>query len=190
MRFHHLSGAIVAGGLLLIGTTGIAGQQPPPIDGVTGTVAFEGTVQKTDEAGQTVVVKTLDGVEHLVHLTKRTVVHGGRAAGEGLSGLEEGSTVVVHYTSEGADKTAHEVDRIAADGLQVTEGTVTKVDRGARTITIQLADGSRQTLRLTERAASDSGRDIDEAAAGSAKVVVYYTDREGHRVAHHFKRIS
>jgi phosphotransferase system IIA component len=156
-----------------------------------GTIPLEGAVQKTSEAAHTVVVKTKDGIEHLFHLTGRTAVHGGKAAGDdALRGLEEGSTVVVHYTAEGDRLTAYEVDRIAGDGLQAIEGTVTKVDRRAKTISIRLADGSQQTLRLTERAASGVGKDIDDAAAGTAKVVVYFDDLTGRRVAHYFKRVS
>ena len=100
-----------------------------------------------------------------------------------------GSRVVVHYTVEGDTKAAHEVDRIADDGLKTIEGVITKVDRRARTISIRLADGSRQTLRLTERAASDVGKDLDATGAGTAKVVVYFDDEAGRRVAHYFKRI-
>jgi hypothetical protein len=181
----------MAGGLLLGGTAVSAGQQPPPIGGVTGTIALEGTVQKTYEGAHGVVVKTVDGIEHLFHLTERTVVHGGAAAGnDALRGLHEGSEVVVHYTAEGDKKTAHEVDRIGEDGLKTIEGVVTKVDRGARTMSIRLADGSRQTLRLTDRAASDAGENIEAAAAAKAKVVVYFNDEAGRRVVHYFKRIS
>jgi hypothetical protein len=187
----HISISVMAGGLLFVGTAVSAGQQPPPIGGVTGTIALEGTVQKTYEGAHTVLVKTVDGIEHLFHLTERTVVHGGTAAGDdALHGLKEGSGVVVHYTAQGDNKTAHEVDRVAADGLKTIEGVVTNVDRGARTISIRLAEGSRQTLRLTDRAASEVGKNIDAAAAGTAKVVVYFTDEEGRRVAHYFKRVS
>jgi len=67
---------------------------------------------------------------------------------------------------------------------------VTRVDREARTISIRLADGSTQTLLLTERAASTVGMDVDRAAAAGAKVVVYFTDEAGRRVAHYFRRVS
>jgi hypothetical protein len=69
-------------------------------------------------------------------------------------------------------------------------GVITKVDRDAKTIAIRLANGSVQTFRLTERAASDVGKDLDSAADGTVKVVVYYTDEAGHRVAHYFKRVG
>jgi flagellar hook-associated protein FlgK len=181
----------MAGGLLLVSAVVVAAQERPPIDGVTGTVALEGTVEKTYEGVNTVIVKTEDGIEHLIHLTDRTVVHGGRATGErALRGLAEGSTVVVHYTAEGDSNTANEVDRVADDGLKVIEAVVTKVDRRAKTITIQLADGTRQTLALTDRAAADVGKDLDGAGADAAKVVVYFNDETGRRVVHYFKRVS
>jgi hypothetical protein len=180
-----------AAGLLLAASVPSAGQQPPPIGGATGTIALEGTVEKTDQAVHDVVVRTVDGIEHLFHLTERTVVHGGKADGDqSLRGLDEGSKVVVHLTQDGGHQTVGEVDRVAADGLKTVEGVITNVDRHAKTMSIRLADGSRQTLQLTERAASDVGRDIDAGAAGTAKVIVYFNDEAGRRVAHYFKRIS
>ncbi len=187
----HLFMNVMAGGLLLVAPLMVAAQERPPIDGVTGTVAIEGAVDKTYAGVNTVVVKTEDGIRHLFHLTDRTAVHGGPATGErALRGLDEGSTVVVHYTTEGAEKTALEVDRVADDGLKVIEAVVAKVDRRAKTITIQLADGTRQTLGLTDRAAVDVGKDVDATGVDAAKVVVYYNDETGRRVVHYFKRVS
>jgi hypothetical protein len=181
----------MAAGVLLAASAAGGGQQPPPIGGVTGTIALEGTVEKTSQGVNAVVVKTIDGIEHLVHLTERTVVHGGRVGGsEALRGIEPGSRVVVHLTQDVGHQTVNEVDRVADDGLKTIEGVVTNIDRRAKTMSIRLANGSRQTLQLTERAASDVGRDIDAGAAGSAKVVVYFNDEAGQRVAHYFKRIS
>jgi hypothetical protein len=157
---------------------------------VTGTIALEGTVNKTYAAANTVIVKATDGVEHLFHLTKHTVVHGAKDTGDvGLSGLTVGSRVVVHYATEGGQKAAIEVDRVGDDGLATIEGVVTRVEREARRISIRIADGSTVTLQLSERAARDVGKDIDRAGAG-AKVIVYYTDEAGNRVAHYFKKIS
>ena len=176
-------------GTLLLGATTSVAQEPPAIPAITGTFAIEGTVQKTYGALNTVLVKTVDGVEHLFHLGERTVLHGA-AGGDALRGIDEGSVVVVHYTLEGDAKIAHEVDRVGRGGLKTTEGTVTKVDRIGKTISIRLAGGGEQTLRLTERAAADVGRDIDGATAGSTRVVVYFSDDTGHEVAHYFRRIS
>jgi hypothetical protein len=154
-----------------------------------GTVALEGTVQKTYAAANSIIVNTADGMEHLVHFTKRTLVHGASAANDAFQGLEKGSHVVVHYAAEGDQKTAVEVDRVGEDGLKTMEGTVTHVDRKGQTLSIKLADGSKETLRLTERAAADVGEDVDRAADDAPRVIVYYTDEAGERVAHFFKRI-
>jgi hypothetical protein len=187
----RVSVAIVCGAALLVRPAVRAEQQPPPINGVTGTIALEGTVDQTSEAGKTVIVKTVDGIRHLFHVTEKTVVHGGAASGtDTLGGLEAGSRILVHYTATAGQQTAHEVDRLDGKGLKTIEGVVTRVDRGGRELSLRLADGSTQTLRLTERAATDVGRDVDSAADDATRVVVYYADEAGQQVAHYFKRIS
>lgn len=161
-----------------------AAQEPPPIHG---TLALEGTVEQTYRAANTVIVSTADGLKHLFHLTRKTVVHGAESGtADALRGLATGSTVVVHYSTVDGKRTALEFDRLGGDGLKSVEGVITRVDRGGRRIWIRLPDGSRQSLRLAERAAGNVGR----VAADSAKVVVYYTDESGQRVVHYFKRVS
>jgi hypothetical protein len=183
--------SLVTTGLVLVGSAAFAGQEPPPIPAVTGTIALDGTVQKTYEGLNTVVVKTVDGIEHLFHLTGQTAVHTSVDAEEQtLSGLEAGNRVIVHYTIDGEQETAHEVDRVDENGLKATQGVIMNVDRQTKTMVIRLADGSRQTLELTERAASDVGKDIDTAAMSTTTVVVYYGDEAGRKVAHYFKRVS
>jgi hypothetical protein len=187
----HLGLGFVCGAALLALPALHAAQQPPPVNGVTGTIALEGTVDQTSEAGKTVIVKTVDGIRHLFRLTETTAVHGSAAAGaDTLGGIETGSRVVVHYTAKAGQETALEVDRVGAKGLKTVEGVVSHVDRAGREMSIRLADGSTQTLRLTDRAAADVGRDVDSAVAHTTKVVVYYADESGHQVAHYFKRIS
>jgi hypothetical protein len=187
----HLSVSVFAAGLLLTGNAAIAAQQPPPINGVTGTLALDSTVEKTYEGLNTVAVKVGDGIGHLFHLTQRTVVHGGKMVGDDvLRGLNQGSRVVVHYTADGGDVIADEADRVVGDGLKTVEGVITSVDRRAKTLSIRLADGSRQTFRLTERLATDVGKGIDRAAADTANVVIYVSDEAGRPVAHYFTRVS
>jgi hypothetical protein len=187
----HLGVSILCGAALLALPAVHAEQQPPPINGVTGTIALEGTVDETSRAGKTVIVKTVDGIRHLFHLSGETTVHGSAAAGaDTLGGLETGSRVVVHYTAKAGQQTALEVDRLDAKGLKTMTGVVTRVDRVGRVMSIRLADGSMQTLRLTDRASTDVGRDVDSAAADATRVVVYYADEAGQQVAHYFKRIS
>jgi hypothetical protein len=179
-----MSSAVVllAAGALILGTAARGSAQVPPPPG-TGTLALEGTVDKTDAGVNTMLVKASDGIRHLFHVTRQTVVHGTEAA---FDELRPGSRVVVQYTIEKGEKTAVEVDRIAGDGVREMEGVVARVDRGAKQLWIQLADGSRETLQLSERAAKHAGRDIDRAA-GSTKVIVYYTEENGGKVAHYFK---
>jgi hypothetical protein len=189
--WRQLSVGLVCGSAWLARPAVRAEQQPPPINGVTGTIALEGTVDQTSEAGKTVIVKTVDGIRHLFRVTEKTAVHGSAAAdADTLSGLEAGSRIVVHYTAKAGQQTALEVDRLDASGLKTMEGVVTRVDRAGRELSIRLADGSTQTLRLTDRAATDVGRDVDSAAADATRVVVYYVDDAGQRVAHYFKRVS
>jgi hypothetical protein len=186
LEVHMSRFVLLAAGALILGTAARgSAQQAPPIPGVTGTLALEGTVDKTYAGASALLVKASDGIHHLFHVTRKTAVHGTEAA---FDDLAPGSRVVIHYTIEKSEKTAVEVDRIADDGVREMAGTVTRVDRGAKQLSIQLADGSRETLQLSERAAKHVGGDIDHAA-GSAKVVVYYTEEDGGKVAHYFKRI-
>ena len=175
---------LIAAGALLVGLASRgSAQEAPPIPGVTGTLALEGTVDKTYAGANTVLVKASDGIRHLFHVTRKTAVHGTENA---FDELKPGSHVVVQYAIEKGEKTAVEVDRVADDGVREIVGVVRRVDRGAKLLSIELADGSRETLQLSERAAKDVGRNIDRAAGGT-KVVVYYTEEDGGKVAHYFK---
>lgn len=182
---------LIAGLTAVIGGAGArAAQQPPPIQGVTGTIATEGTIQDTDEAAHRILVKTADGIERLFHLGGHSAVHGDAAGDETLRTLKKGTRVVVHYTGEGDNLTAEEIDRLGDQGLKPIQGKVTAVNRDRRTISIKLANGTTQTLQLTDRAASDVGKDIDRASDGTVNVIVYYKNEAGQRVVHYFKRVS
>jgi hypothetical protein len=161
------------------------GQSPP----VQGTIAREGTMKRVYRAANTVIVTTVDGVEHVYHFTKDLLVHGGKGTGvEALEALREGSTVVVHYAVEGAQDSATEIDRIGDEGLTVTEAIVTRIDRGRKQITIRFDNGTIETLRLTDRAAAEAGTFV--AVTGATKIIVYYSDDKGRKVAHFFKKAS
>jgi hypothetical protein len=182
----------VFAGMVTVAVIGIAdagaGQQPPPIQGVTGTIATETSIQETSEAGHGIFSKAA----RLLHLKRRNAVESGNAAGdETLSALKKGSAVVVHYTTEGENLTAQEIERLADAGLKQMEAVVTAVNRSDLTIAIRLADGTQQTLRLSDRAAADVGTGVDRAgAAQTARVIVYFKDERGRRVAHYFTRVS
>jgi hypothetical protein len=176
------------GGLVLGASISATAQSPLPIQGVTGTIATEGTVKDVHEAGNTVIVGTVDGVEHVFHYTKDLLVHGGKGP-NALRGLKAGSTVVVHYTVEGSSEAAHEIDRLGDEGLKSTEGVVMQVDRGRKQIVIKLGDGKTETLRLTDRAAEDAGKDVGRPTKDASQVIVYYSDEGGRKVAHFFRKI-
>lgn len=163
----------------------LAGQTTPPVQG---TVALPGTVTKLYRAANVVIVTTVDGVEHVYHFAKDLVVHGGKGV-DALQGLREGSTVVVHYTGDDTQATAHEIDRIDTEGLESTEGTVTRIDHGRQQITVRYDNGKAETFRLTSRAASEQSTKAD-ADAAHKRVVIYYSNDAGQKVAHFFQLLD
>ena len=170
--------------LVIVAASALAQELIPPN---AGTIGLDGTIDKFYKVTNRAIVKTSDGVRHLVHLTGRTAVHGAdRTADDTFSGLHEGSHVVVHCVVKGETKTAVEIDRVGDGGLQVVEGTVTEIDRVAKKLTVLLADQSWVTLRLTDHAAQHIGKDVGH----DARVIVYYGDEGGEQVAHYFKRVS
>ena len=137
--------------------------------------------QKSGGSGANkIVVATEDGAEHVYDVAKDVLVHGGK---DGLSDLKPGTTVIIHYTPDNA---AREIDRIGPDGLSTTEGVVTKIDRGKKQVTLRYDNGRIETLKLTDRAAADVGNGIEP----NTRIVVYYSDEAGKKIAHYFKRKS
>jgi hypothetical protein len=167
-------------GLFALGVAPLHAQTPPPIHGVTGTIATEATIKKEHKAANKIVVATEDGAEHVYDAAKGLTVHGGK---DPLADLKPGTTVIIHYTP---DNTAQEVDRVGAGGLSTTEGIATKIDRGKKRITIRYDAGRIETLQLTDRAAADVGKDIGP----DSRVVVYYSDVAGAKVTHYFKKVD
>jgi hypothetical protein len=165
-------------------------QSPPPVP-MPNSMVLEGTMKKFYRAANTVLVATIDGAEHVYTFTKDLVVHGGKGTGvDALASLQEGASVVVHYTIAGNEAAVSEIDRVGDEGLEITEGIVVHVDRRSKQITIRFYNGKTETLRLTDRAAAEAGPELDRAVAGTTKIIVYYKDEEGRKVAHFFKKIS
>ena len=152
----------VGGGLAL--SPPLAAQDGPPIGGLTGTIALEGTVDQEYAGADAVIVKTVDGARHVFHFTKDLLVHGSSGNGvDALRGLRSGTTVAVHYTVTGSEAVAQEIDRIDANGMETTEGTVVRIDRGRKQITIRFDNEKTETFQLTDRAARDVGHDATSA---------------------------
>ena len=145
-----------------------AAQQPPPIQGVTGTIATETSIDETTAARHGVLAK----VKRVLHLNGRPTVPSGDAAGEeALGGLKKGTRVVVSD---------------AAKRVKEVAGSVVAVNLAERTISVRLSDDSIQTLRLYDEAAADA----EAAGDAGANVIVYYRNESGQRVAKHFRRVS
>ena len=175
--------------LLVVLSAPARGQTAPPATAGSGTMALEGSMQKFYRAANTVVVATVDGVEHVFAFTRDLIVHGGKRAGpDALNGLQSGAMVVVHYTVSGATASATEVDVIGADGLKIVEGRVVNIDRRKGQITIKYADGTEEQFLLTEHAVTETNQ--PGAPAKGAQVTIYYTDDIGRKVIHYFKPTS
>ena len=180
MRTSMIIGAVVA-----FAVASPAAQGPPP---VTGTVALEGTMTKFYKGLNTLVVTTVDGMQHAYRFTKGLVVHGGTGSGvDALESVHEGTTVVVHYRIEGGERAIDEIDRVADEGLKILEGTVAKLDRRRQEITVKYANGKTETLRLTDRAATEASEGLN---LDGIPVVIYYADESGRKVAHFVKKAS
>jgi hypothetical protein len=180
--------AALAAGLVLIPGRAVDAQNRPPL---LEPIALEGTMKQFYRGVNVVVVTTKDGVEHIYHFTKDLIVHGGNKPGvDALEGLREGTTVVIHYTMSGSRASAEEIDLVGDEGLLITEGAVTNIDRRKKEITIKFGDGTTETLQMTTRAAIESEAGIGESREEANKIIVYYSDESGRKVAHYFKKGS
>ena len=177
---------LIGAAALVLAITGAANaraeQQPPPIDGVTGTVATEESKKDVKEAGRGVFGK----MARMLGLGKDKEVPTTPEGGEDmLAGMKPGTAVVIHTTTAGESATAEEIDRLDAEGTKPMEGVITAVNRTDRTISIRLADGTRRMLRLSPHAADEIDTEID----ATAKVVLYVKDVAGERVVQYVKRV-
>jgi len=143
-----------------------AGQQPPPIHGVTGTVATEESARDTKEAGRGIFSR----VAKILGLSRRPADSTNAAAEEAFAALEAGTRVTV--AAEPAPETPNPPE---------TEAVIMDVNRTEHTLVIRLEDGTRQSLRL----ADGTSRAGDRGA-----VVVFVKNAAGERTTHHFKRVS
>jgi hypothetical protein len=130
----------------------------------------------------------MEGVEHVYHFTKDLIVHGGKKPGvDALEGLREGTMIVVHRHANGPEASVAEIDLVGDEGLKVTEGVVTDINRRKQEITIKYAHGTTETLKMTPQAAAENVEGCDSTVT---RIVVYYSDEAGRKVAHYVKRVS
>ena len=189
-RIFRTSATLVGGAAVVLAIAGAAHvraeQQPPPIDGVTGTVATEESKKDVKEAGRGVFGK----VARLLHLGRdKEVVASPEGGEETLAGMKTGTAVVLRTTTAGANPTAEEIERLDDKDAKPMEGVITAVNRRDRTISIRLADGTRRMLRLSTHAADEVDTDTDRAADGTSKVILFVKDDAGERVVQYIKRV-
>jgi hypothetical protein len=178
--------ATLAAGLILPTWTIVHAQNRPPLPNEP--VATEGTIKQFYSGLNVVVVKTMDGVEHVYHFTKDLIVHGGKKPGvDALEDLQEGTTVVIHYSTSGTKASAEEIDLVGGEGIKIAEGMVADIDRRKQEITIKFVNGQTETLQMTSRAAAEREA-VDGSIGKQTRIVVYYSDETGRKVAHYFKR--
>ena len=179
--------AALAVGLILPVSTDVRAQIRPPLP--NDPVAMEGAVQQFYRGVNVLVLTTKDGVQHIYNFTKDLIVHGGKKPGvDALEGLREGTTVAVHYLTTDGVASAQEIDILNGEGLRITEGVVRGIDRGKKEIRIKFANGQTETLQMTTRAAAESPAIVDESGKAPARIVIYYADEGGRKVAHYFKK--
>jgi len=163
----HAAAASLAATICLGASTGArAEQQPPPIHGVTGTVATEESRKDTKEAGRGIFSR----VARLFGAGKDSTAAEDAAADEIMSGLKAGTRVMIGTAPADENPAAPEV-----------EAVIMNVNPAERTISIRLEDGTRQTLQLADAA----GR-----AAERGGVVVFVKNDAGEPAPHYFKRIN
>jgi hypothetical protein len=139
-----------------------AQQPPPPIQGVTGTIATEGTIDAEHKAAHTIA----EGAAHVVDSVKKILPGGKDTKQNPLDDFAEGSRVILR-----------DVAKVDGESPATTEGVVVDVNHRKNQITIRLADKKTETLRVATPDAT-------------ADVVVSYTDNTGAKIAHDFKRVS
>jgi hypothetical protein len=179
---------VLAAGLVLIPSMRAHAQSRPPLQEP---IALEGTMKQFYKAANVVIVTTMDGVEHVYHFTKDLIVHGGKEPGvDALEGLREGTMIVVHRHASGPEASVAEIDVVGEEGLKITEGVVTDINRRKQEITIEYANGTKETLKMTARAAAENDSQLEESDSTVTRIVVYYSDEAGRKVAHYVKKGS
>jgi hypothetical protein len=176
--------ALVAGMALIPSMAVHAQKQHPPLETPE---AVEASMKHFYRAANVIIVTTLDGMEHVYHFTRDLVVHGGKKPGvDALEGLREGTMIVIHRNVSGPETSVAEIDLVGDEGLKITEGVVTDINRRKQEITITYANGTTETLKMTAQAAAENDT-LARSDSTRMRIVVYYADEAGRKVAHYVK---
>jgi len=171
VRHQILASIVIVCALLVVGSVTPA-QQPPPIPGVTGTLAPEGCAgDKAKEGAHTAIAGAADAIRHLFQRRKGDA-HDPESTDQSTDVLKDftnGTHVVVHYVAD------------AAGEPRERTGVVTQVDRKRKAIQIRFADGTGETLQLSTAVATDADNAL------TADALVYHTSQNGQRLVHYFR---
>jgi hypothetical protein len=163
--------------------------------------AVAGAVTKIDKTGKTIAVKTADGAEQTFKYTERTGIRDRRETAQAAKigavdtyfAGKEGTHVVVRYMGKGADKTATMVEDFGKVALKTGKGTVTHVDRATHSVVVKGDDGAEATYNLGSQAVVETDQGVVRGThfivKEGDKVVVHYTEAEGSKVIHLFKKL-
>jgi hypothetical protein len=163
-----------------------AAQNPPPIQGVTGTIATDGTIESEHKAGRAIG----EGAAYVGRGIKKLLPFGGKGTNP-MDAFTEGSHVVMRDAQDASRTAAERADADGEGRKSATEGVVVDVNRKRQQITVRFADGKTQALRLIDRAAAEQGRRAGDLPPDAAThVVVSLMDQTGAKVDYDFKRVS
>ena len=145
-----------------------AARGPPPIQGVTGTIATEASMERNDRRRQrhSRQGQARASSQRTKHGPQRRCCRRG-----GLGGLKKGTRVVIVRRSEESQRSS---------GLNRRPES-RRPDNLCEAVGRQHSDA-----RLSDEAAADA----DAVSDAGARVIVYYRNESGQRVAKHFKRVS
>ena len=170
---------------LALSSGSAAAQTPPPIQGVTGTIATDGTIESEHKAGRTIA----EGAAYVGRAVKKVLPFGGKGTNP-LDAFTEGSRVVMRDAPDGSSESARRADAGDEGRRSATEGVVVDVNRRRQQITVRIADGKTQTLRVVDRASAEKRAGAGDGPDAATRVVVSLTDQAGARVDYDFKRVS
>jgi hypothetical protein len=98
--------------------------------------------------------------------------------------------IVVHRHASGSEASVAEIDVVGDEGLKITEGAVTDISRRKQEITIKYANGTTETLKMTPQAAVENDTQFAQSEGTVTRIVIYYSDEAGRKVAHYVKQGS
>jgi hypothetical protein len=167
--------------LLFVGTFASAGQQAPPIHGLTGRLVPEGPVQNPYEAVNTAVVKSLAGIEHLGSLgsaesqpssvTGRVIVKACAERYGRHDWLRDSRRLNAEAAQQAAECSATWADP-ASDLGMVVDGTFYEFDKTglvlAKTALSKATDRSTAVFTVVGRIINKSGRFVPFTQIGGS----------------------